>query len=189
MTQPIGDFLADALRKLDSSDPDYATRGVDALLAAARAAGATDVHLQPNAAGLTLKFRVDGVLLSVAAFPAAVAGNVVARLKVLAGLLTYHTDRPQEGRIRLPQDDVEMRVCTYPTLHGERAVVRLFGGAERYQHLDDLGLPDDVLSPLRTLLAETSGAILVSGPAGSGKPRRSTPASARSRGKPAAREA
>ena len=62
-----------------------------------------------------------------------------------------------------------MRVCTYPTLHGERAVVRLFGGAGQYQHLDDLGLPPDVLQPLRRLLGETSGAILVSGPAGSGK--------------------
>jgi type II secretory ATPase GspE/PulE/Tfp pilus assembly ATPase PilB-like protein len=118
---------------------------------------------------LELKFRTDGVLLPVALLPAAVAGNIIARLKVLAGLLTYHTDRPQEGRIRLPQGDVEMRVCTYPTLYGERAVVRLFGGAQRYQRLDDLGLPDDTLEPLRGIITETSGAILVSGPAGSGK--------------------
>jgi len=62
-----------------------------------------------------------------------------------------------------------MRVCTYPTLHGERAVVRLFGGTARYQTLDDLGLPADLLEPLRSLTRETSGAILVSGPAGSGK--------------------
>jgi general secretion pathway protein E len=162
-------LLADELRRLDPARPDFAPRGVDALLAAARKAGATDIHLQPTAAGLELKFRVDGVLLPVACFPAAVAGNVVARLKVLAGLLTYHTDRPQEGRVRLPQDDVEMRVCTYPTLHGERAVVRLFGGTQRYEQLDELGLPADVLAPLRDLLGETSGAILVSGPAGSGK--------------------
>ena len=78
-------------------------------------------------------------------------------MKVLAGLLTYQTDRPQEGRIRLPQDDVEMRVCTYPTLHGERAVVRLFGGAKHYQHLDDLGLPDDVLPTLQRLLTRDLG--------------------------------
>jgi type II secretory ATPase GspE/PulE/Tfp pilus assembly ATPase PilB-like protein len=169
MTQPIGDLLAGKLQGLDPSHPDYAPRAVDALLGVARAAGVTDIHVQPTGSHLELKFRVDGVLLSVAAFPAALAGNIVARLKVLAGLLTYHTDRPQEGRIRLPQDDVEMRVCTYPTLHGERAVVRLFGGAKRYQHLDDLGLPGDVLPTLQTLLTQTSGAILVSGPAGSGK--------------------
>ncbi len=121
-----------------------------------------------------MRFRVDGVLLDAAAIPIETAGNVVARLKVMAGLLTYHTDRPQEGRIvgqvgNLSDPDVEMRVCTYPTLHGERAVVRLFAAAGRYQHLDDLGLTDDALSPLRKLLGETSGAIIVSGPAGSGK--------------------
>jgi type II secretory ATPase GspE/PulE/Tfp pilus assembly ATPase PilB-like protein len=176
--------LDSTLCGLDPDQPDYAPRAVDALLAAAHAAGATDVHLQPSAAGLELKFRVDGVLLPVATLPARVAGNVVARLKVLAGLLTYHSDRPQEGRIRLPVgqasdragvgqasslSSVEMRVCTYPTLHGERAVVRLFGGDGHYQHLDDLGLPPDVRQPLRRLLGETSGAIIVSGPAGSGK--------------------
>ncbi|MBU4273495.1 MAG: GspE/PulE family protein [Planctomycetes bacterium] len=169
MPHLLGDTLEFKLQGLDPDLPDYAPRCVEAVLAAAREAGATDVHLQPTGAALELKFRVDGVLLPPAALPAGVAGNVIARLKVLAGLLTYHTDRPQEGRIRLTQDEVEMRVCTYPTLHGERAVVRLFAGAGRYRHLDDLGLPDDAIGPLQKLLGETSGAILVSGPAGSGK--------------------
>jgi general secretion pathway protein E len=169
MEQHPSGLLAAELSELDPAAPEYASYCVDGLLAAARSAGATDVHLQPGPASLDVKFRIDGVLASVASVPAALAANVVARLKVLAGLLTYHTDRPQEGRIRLPCDDVEMRVCTYPTLHGERAVVRLFGGATRYRHLDDLGLPDDVLPVLQRLLTETSGAVLISGPAGSGK--------------------
>lgn len=169
MPQPMANGLCTELAGLDPTEPEYATRSVDIVLAAARRVGASDIHFQPTGNGLELKCRVDGVLVPVAVFPAAVAANVIARLKVLAGLLTYHTDRPQEGRIRLPQEDVEMRVCTFPTLHGERTVVRLFGGTQRYQHVDDLGLPDDVLRPLRLLLAETSGAILVSGPAGSGK--------------------
>jgi type II secretory ATPase GspE/PulE/Tfp pilus assembly ATPase PilB-like protein len=62
-----------------------------------------------------------------------------------------------------------MRVSTFPTLYGERAVVRLFAGSQQYQRLEDLGLPEDVLEPLRRLLGETSGAILATGPAGSGK--------------------
>jgi general secretion pathway protein E len=169
MTQPIGELLAGELRTTNPSQSDYAPRAVDAVLAVARASGATDIHLQPDGSELEVKFRVDGVLTRVAGFPAAIAGNMVARLKVLAGLLTYHTDRPQEGRIRLPQNNVDMRICTYPTLHGERAVVRLFGGTERYQHLDDLGLPGDVLPTVQGLVAQTSGAILISGPAGSGK--------------------
>ncbi len=97
------------------------------------------------------------------------SGNIIARLKVLADLLTYRTDIPQEGRIRRPETDIEMRVSTFPTIHGEKAVVRLFGGSGHYQRLDDLGLPGEVLESLGGLLNETSGAILATGPAGSGK--------------------
>ncbi|MBN1396074.1 MAG: type II/IV secretion system protein [Pirellulales bacterium] len=169
MPQQSGDTLQRAIQQLDPAQSDYALRCVEEILSAARRCGATDVHLQPTAASLEAKFRIDGVLLPVADLPAPAAANVVARLKVLAGLLTYHTDRPQEGRVRLPQDEIEMRVCTYPTLHGERVVVRLFAGAGRYKYFDDLGLPADAFGPLKRLLGETSGAILVSGPAGSGK--------------------
>ena len=95
--------------------------------------------------------------------------NVIARLKVLADLLTYRNDVPQEGRIRTDDADVEVRVSTFPTLHGERAVVRLFSSKLRYRDLSELQLPDEILSRLRELLLETSGAILVTGPAGSGK--------------------
>jgi type II secretory ATPase GspE/PulE/Tfp pilus assembly ATPase PilB-like protein len=162
-------LLAERLRGLMPDAPDYASATVDLLLDAARRAGATDIHLQPGAEALDVKFRIDGVLSAVARLPKSAAANVVARLKVLAGLLTYHADRPQEGRLRLPQDECEMRVCTFPTLHGERAVVRIFGRANQYAYLDDLGLPPDVRDQLGRLLGETSGAILVSGPAGSGK--------------------
>lgn len=167
--QPTSDRRLANFGGLDPADSRYATEVVERMLAAGRGAGASDLHLQPAAEGLDLKFRIDGVLQPVATFPAAVAPNIVARLKVLARLLTYQTDGPQEGRIRRSDCDLEMRVATFPTLHGERAVVRLFGGSGRYERLDDLGLHEDVLEPLRRLLGETSGAILVSGPAGSGK--------------------
>jgi type II secretory ATPase GspE/PulE/Tfp pilus assembly ATPase PilB-like protein len=160
-TQPLAD--------LDPTDPQYASRVVDRLLAAGRAAGASDLHLQATPEGLEAKLRIDGVLQQLAIVPRALAANVIARLKVQAELLTYRTDTPQEGRIRLGDGDVEMRLSTFPTLHGERAVVRLFGRAGQYQRLADLGLPDDVLPALEEQLGETAGAILVSGPAGSGK--------------------
>ncbi|HEY4761515.1 MAG TPA: GspE/PulE family protein [Thermoguttaceae bacterium] len=162
---PFGREFAD----FDPADPQYATQVVEAILAEGRAAGASDLHLQPMHDGLELKYRLDGVLLPTAKFPAKMAPNIIARLKVKAELLTYHTDRPQEGRIRTPDTDVEMRVSTFPTVHGERAVVRFFGSSNKYQHLSDLGLPDDVLQSLRNLLGETSGVIVISGPAGSGK--------------------
>ncbi len=169
MRQPTSDRLLADFRGLDPADPQYATEVVDRMLAAGRAAGASDLHLQPAAGGLELKFRIDGVLQPAATFPPEVAVNIITRLKVLARLLTYQTDSPQEGRVRTPDCQLEMRVATFPTLHGERAVVRLFGGSGQYEQLDDLGLHADIVEPLGRLLGETSGAILVSGPAGSGK--------------------
>lgn len=169
MTKSLRALVEAELAGLDPRDPQYAVQAVDRILAAGRRQGASDLHLQPTADGLDLRFRIDGVLQPAGRIPAAVAGNVTARLKVLAELLTYRTDVPQEGRIRRPQDDVEMRVSSFPTLFGERIVVRFFAGAQRYQRLDDLGLPADVSAPLGQLLEETSGAILVTGPAGSGK--------------------
>jgi general secretion pathway protein E len=146
-----------------------ATEIVDGLLTRAGAARATDVHIQPTAEALEVRWRIDGVLVPVEILPKAVAPNVVSRLKVLAGLLTYRNDIPQEGRIRGLPDDAEMRLSTFPTLFGEKAVVRLFSGTGRYQNIDELGLPDEVGSTLRRLLGETSGAIILAGPAGSGK--------------------
>jgi len=179
-------LLTDRLERLDSAANDYAARAVDEILAWGREQGASDVHLQPTADGLELKYRIDGVLRCVNRFPSRLGTNLVCRLKVMAELLTYQTESPQEGRIRDGAGGavaggngsgtplaggaaIEMRVSTFPTLHGERAVVRLFTGPGRYLHLDDLGFPSDVASPLRRLLGETSGAILVTGPAGSGK--------------------
>ena len=157
------------IEDLNPADPQYATCVVDRLLAAGRAAGASDLHLQATPQGLEAKLRIDGVLQALALVPRPLAANIVARLKVQAELLTYRTDTPQEGRIRLGDGNVEMRLSTFPTLHGESAVVRFFGRAGQYERLADLGLPADLLPAIEELLGETAGAILVSGPAGSGK--------------------
>jgi type II secretory ATPase GspE/PulE/Tfp pilus assembly ATPase PilB-like protein len=157
------------LASLDAKDPNYAVEVVQRLLTAARRLDASDLHLRPTAEELEARFRLDGVLHLAARLPRASAPNLIARLKVLADLLTYRTDVPQEGRIRALEDGGEMRVSTFPTVFGEKAVVRLFAGGQQFRLLGDLGFPDDVLEPLGRLLAETSGAILATGPAGSGK--------------------
>lgn len=157
------------LTQLDASITEYATQFVDALLAAARQLGASDVHLQPCPEGLDVAWRLDGVLQPVGRFRRGAKSDVIARLKVMAELLTYRNDVPQEGRIRGTGQEVEMRVSTFPTLHGERAVVRLFAAEGRFLYLEDLGLPAELAASLGRLLAETSGAVVVSGPAGTGK--------------------
>ena len=173
MRANVSDSLTDPLRAelaaLDPAHPQYATQLVDRLLAAGRAAEASDLHLQPAREGLEVRWRIDGVLERVATLPPRAAANVIARLKVLANLLTYRNDAPQEGRIRGGEEGVEIRVSTLPTLYGEKAVVRLFADHGRFATLDSLGFDPGMLVALRRLLAETSGAILVTGPAGSGK--------------------
>lgn len=193
MPAPLSPDVASVLRKLDAASPQYATHFVELILSAARDFGASDVHLHPTPSGLLVQWRIDGVLQLVGEFSRGKASDVVARLKVMAELLTYQTEVPQEGRIRGeglglenragksneiasspdvttgPTPSVEMRVSTFPTLHGERAVVRLFAADSRYLYLRDLGLPAEVESALVRLVNETSGAILLTGPAGSGK--------------------
>jgi type II secretory ATPase GspE/PulE/Tfp pilus assembly ATPase PilB-like protein len=157
---------------LRRDDPQQVSALVTGLLAAAREVGASDVHLIPRPSGLQVQWRRHGVMEPAALLPATIAANVAARLKVLAELLTYRTDLPQEGRIRSDAADaeqVEMRVSTFPTLHGEKVVVRLFVGSGQYRRLGELGLPEEMAGHLRELLLERGGLLLITGPAGSGK--------------------
>jgi type II secretory ATPase GspE/PulE/Tfp pilus assembly ATPase PilB-like protein len=161
--------LSEFLASLDPAGPRYATDVVDRVLAEAQKAGASDVHWQPGSDGLEVRWRVDGVLQPVAFVPARLAPNIVARLKVMAELLTYRNDMPQEGRIRGVPGEKEMRLSTFPTVFGEKAVVRMFAAPGQFLRLDDLGLPGKVRDGLSQGLDETSGAIVLAGPAGSGK--------------------
>src|SRR5215471_7220412 len=101
---PTPDTAA-ALHQLDAASANYATQFAELVLAGARDAGASDVHLQPTPQGLHVQWRIDGVLLLVGEFPRGKAADVVSRLKVMAELLTYKTDVPQEGRIRREKTD------------------------------------------------------------------------------------
>ncbi len=107
--------------------------------------------------------------------PASLAENVIARLKVLAGLLTYRKDIPQEGAFAADPNwmngsaPIDIRVATFPTVRGERAVLRLMYGVGRVSGLDELGLQEELVGELRRAAEQPQGLILVTGPAGSGK--------------------
>jgi general secretion pathway protein E len=158
------------LDRFAPGDAQFATEFVRAVMRTARSARASDVHIDPVSDGLAVRWRLDGVLQPLVQLDKNVAPNVIARLKVLAGLLTYEMELPQEGRIWDEEHRVEVRVSTFPTLYGERAVLRLLGASnEPLGSLSQLGLPDVVNDELTRQLGATSGAILIVGPAGSGK--------------------
>jgi general secretion pathway protein E len=142
---------------------DFIRRGV--------AARASDVHFEPGVELVRVRFRVDALLHEVESLPAAIGPNVVARLKVMAGLLTYRTDIPQEGSI--PADPAvaphDIRVATFPTIRGERVVLRLLAQRAQVRMLEELGHDPALVTQLQRLLVLPQGLIIVCGPAGSGK--------------------
>ncbi|MHC4346838.1 MAG: GspE/PulE family protein [Planctomycetota bacterium] len=145
---------------------------VDDLLAKAVASGASDVHFEPAGSELLVKFRLDGVLEVVEKLPKAISDNVIARLKVLGGLLTYRNDIPQEGRIDIAggQDRItDQRLAVFPTIHGQRAVVRLFYRHQELTELERLGFSKHIHTSLQRIAAQNQGVLLLTGPAGSGK--------------------
>ncbi|MGE3315372.1 MAG: GspE/PulE family protein [Planctomycetaceae bacterium] len=158
-----------SLPKIPPTNRDYVPQLVESILSAARTHGASDVHLRPTGDALEMLWRIDGALQPVYAFSPELAPKVIARLKVLAELLTYQTETPQEGRIRDGSATSETRLSTFPTIYGEKGVLRIFADTRRYQRIGDLGLAPEIRDGLSRLLGETSGLILITGPAGSGK--------------------
>ena len=164
----------ETVRGLDSLSPDdsdFAVRAVDILLSMAIESNASDLHLHPRSGGWETAFRVDGVLTGSQFLPHS-QSNPVTRLMVLAGLPTYRSSEPMEGRVRwdsVEYPDLSMRLGVYPTVHGPRAVVRLLRRDKTFHAIESLGLPADVKETLRHASEQTDGAVLLSGPAGSGK--------------------
>ncbi|MHC4071652.1 MAG: GspE/PulE family protein [Planctomycetota bacterium] len=146
---------------------------VDDLLRRAVEHGASDIHFEPTSTELDVKFRLDGVLNTVERLPGSLSDNVIARLKVLGGLLTYRNDIPQEGRIEINEDRngqiMDQRLAVFPTIHGQRAVVRLFYNNTELIELGQLGFSELTYKALKSVAAQNQGVLLLTGPAGSGK--------------------
>ncbi|MFO0808446.1 MAG: GspE/PulE family protein [Gemmataceae bacterium] len=163
---------ADLQARLDAlgTAPAAVVPAVDLVLDEAVRRAASDVHFEPTPAALDIRFRADGVLHRVATLDRKLAPNVVARLKVLADLLTYRVDIPQEGGIRPDRSPgrADMRVSTFPTVHGEKAVVRVFDAAAELLDLRTTRLRPETLHALGDLLRAATG-DLPDRPSGSGK--------------------
>jgi len=143
---------------------------IDGFIGRAVETGASDVHFEPTDEAVLVRFRVDGRLHDVERLPVALLPNVVTRLKVMAGLLTYRVDIPQEGGLALGNGHaLDVRISTFPTIRGERAAVRLLPRTGSVRTLDELGLSDRAVGQLLAATADRQGLLLATGPAGSGK--------------------
>jgi general secretion pathway protein E len=163
------DESVDNLRDLASGAP--VVRAVNDLIEKAVELRASDIHIEPLRDGLTVRMRVDGLLRTVAA-PAHVPPQaVVSRVKILAGLNIAERRLPQDGatRLRAARADIDIRVATMPTQHGESAVLRLLPRDRGLLDIPKLGLSASDERRLRGLLDLPSGMIAVTGPTGSGK--------------------
>lgn len=160
-----------------SQDESQAVRVVNSTLYDALKEGASDVHLKRVPRGMSIKYRVNGVLAPVKTIDGvALAEQMVSRLKVLAGLHIDEHRIPQDGKLQVHSDgrDIDVRVSIMPTIHGEAAVLRILDkrtvvGADGHLHLGDLGFDASTLESLRHLIALPYGMLLVTGPTGSGK--------------------
>ncbi len=145
---------------------------LDLLLSDAVAARASDLHLEPTAAGCQPRRRVDGLLVDLDPLDAAEGRRLAHQLMARAGLLTYRPDVPQEGTAAWTAADgaeLGLRVAVMPTAHGPRVVVRLPAELTQPRELDELGLDGSVLDGLRGFAAADAGMLVLAGPAGSGK--------------------
>jgi type II secretory ATPase GspE/PulE/Tfp pilus assembly ATPase PilB-like protein len=148
---------------------------VDRLITDALDRRASDIHVDPGSSAWDVKFRIDGLLEHVATHPPDVGRMLVTRLMVMAKLLTYRLDVPQEGRADFSptainwSKPVELRVSIMPTTHGPRAAVRLPAEMLQPQTLEQLMLPPHVLDGIKDFARADAGTLIVTGPAGSGK--------------------
>src|SRR6202042_3243596 len=159
----------DSLRDLASGAP--VVRAVNDLLEKAVELRASDIHIEPMRNGLTVRMRVDGLLRAVPAPAHTLPQALISRIKILAGLNIAERRLPQDGaaRLHVARLDIDIRVATMPTQHGEAAVIRLLTRDRGLLDIPRLGLAPNDEKKVRRLLDLPHGMIAVTGPTGSGK--------------------
>ena len=161
-------------RSLEAVSAEYSqpvVRLVNALLSDAVKRGASDIHFEPAHEFLRIRYRIDGVLRQIRSLHRDHWAAIAVRLKVMASMNIAERRAPQDGRVSLSVSggEVDFRVSSLPTIHGENIVLRVLDRHRGIVALDRLGLHDDALAGLRLMMARPEGIILVTGPTGSGK--------------------
>jgi type IV pilus assembly protein PilB len=155
----------------ESADEAPVVKLVHTVIADAVNRGTSDIHLDPSGGDLRVRFRVDGVVVDSATVPKRLATGLISRIKIMASLDIAERRVPQDGRIGLTVDGrfVDIRVATLPVMRGESAVLRILDKDRLIIELDELGMRRDDRDTLERAVSRSSGAVLVTGPTGSGK--------------------
>ncbi len=182
-SRAVTDDEAEALAELEDDADDLEVddgisdaplvRLVNSVIFQAAEDGASDIHFEPQEDSLVVRLRIDGVLHEVQRIPKRLSAGVTTRLKVLAKLDIAERRKPQDGRISLNAQQagrtLDIRVATLPTVEGESIVMRLLDKSKKAPTLEELGLSEEMQLRMRDILSRPTGAMLVTGPTGSGK--------------------
>jgi general secretion pathway protein E len=146
-------------------------RLLSGLIAAAVERRASDIHIEPSESDVRVRYRIDGSLVTVERLNKSLQAGVISRTKILAKMNIAERRLPQDGRIKLPVRgrEIDLRVSTSPTLHGESVVLRILDRTDLDLAYTSLGFSPDAADELNRLVSQANGVILVTGPTGSGK--------------------
>jgi general secretion pathway protein E len=169
------DTLAQELEEpedlLDASDEAPIIRLVNSLLFQAVKERCSDIHIEPMERDIAVRFRRDGILYQILRTPKRFQSSITSRVKIMGGLNIAEKRLPQDGRIRIKiaGKDIDIRLSTVPTVHGERVVMRLLDKSAVLLDLNEIGFNESNLRTMNQLIHKSHGIILVTGPTGSGK--------------------
>ncbi len=170
-TEEIADEFNEPVDLLDATDEAPIIRLVNTLLFRAVKQKASDIHIEPFERELFVRFRINGILYDIMKPPKRAQNSIISRVKIMSQLNIAEKRLPQDGRIRIKiaGKDIDIRVSTIPTTHGESVVMRLLDASAVLLELETLGLMGRHLEIVNDLIHRKNGIILVTGPTGSGK--------------------
>ena len=166
-----GNGPAEVVDLRESADDAPVIKLVNQVVAQAVEQGASDIHFEPEGSEMRVRFRIDGVLVETTTIPRRMLNGVVSRVKIMADLDIAERRVPQDGRVGLTIDghSVDLRVVTLPSVHGESIVMRILDKDSVIMNLDKLGMGEDDHKRFHKAFSQAYGAVLVTGPTGSGK--------------------
>ncbi|MEA2454813.1 MAG: type pilus assembly protein PilB [Thermoleophilaceae bacterium] len=165
------DTAAEVIELRDQADEAPVVKLVHSVIADAVRRGASDIHFEPRASDMRVRYRIDGVVMDTTTVPRQLVAGLISRVKIMANLDIAERRVPQDGRIGLSVDGrhVDLRVATLPVVRGESIVMRILDKDAVVMDLDVLGMGENDRKRIDQALRSTHGAILVTGPTGSGK--------------------